>query len=72
METLADAGILAPFGSSYLHLGNLKAFADGALGSETAGGHPFPAIPCTVCRKPLDLTVDLFADENGQAVDEHC
>jgi len=35
-KTLADAGIVAPFGSSYLRLGNLKAFADGALGSETA------------------------------------
>ena len=35
-KTLADAGIVAPFGSSYLRLGNLKAFADGALGAETA------------------------------------
>ena len=36
------------------------------------GGHPFPEIPCTVCRKPVDLTVDLYADENGQAIHEHC
>jgi predicted amidohydrolase YtcJ len=35
-KTLADAGIVAPFGSPCLRLGNLKAFADGALGSETA------------------------------------
>ena len=35
-KTLADAGIVAPFGSAHLRLGNLKAFADGALGSETA------------------------------------
>jgi len=35
-KTLADLGIVAPFGSSALRVGNLKAFADGALGSETA------------------------------------
>jgi hypothetical protein len=34
-KTLADAGIVAPFGNSYLRIGNLKAFADGSLGSET-------------------------------------
>jgi predicted amidohydrolase YtcJ len=34
--SLAGAGIVAPFGSALLRLGNLKAFADGALGSETA------------------------------------
>ncbi len=33
---LADPGIVAPFGSPKLRLGNLKAFADGALGSATA------------------------------------
>jgi len=35
------------------------------------GGHPFSA-PCTICAKPIDLTVDLYADEHGQAVHEHC
>ena len=35
-NTLANAGIVAPFGSPYLRIGNLKAFADGSLGSETA------------------------------------
>ena len=35
-KTLADLGVVAPFGSRYLRIGNLKAFADGALGSETA------------------------------------
>jgi predicted amidohydrolase YtcJ len=35
-KNLANAGIVAPFGSAYLRVGNLKAFADGALGSETA------------------------------------
>jgi hypothetical protein len=36
------------------------------------GGHPFPEIPCTICAKPIDLTVDLHADENGKAVHETC
>jgi len=36
------------------------------------GGHPFPEIPCVICSKPLDLRVDLSADENGKAVHEHC
>jgi hypothetical protein len=36
------------------------------------GGHPFPEIPCTICAKPLDLTVDLYADEHGKALHEDC
>jgi hypothetical protein len=36
------------------------------------GGHPFPEIPCKICSKPVDLTVDLYADENGKAVHEDC
>ena len=36
------------------------------------GGHHLPEIPCTICGKPLDLTVDLNADENGKAVHAHC
>jgi predicted amidohydrolase YtcJ len=32
----ADAGIQADFGSTMLHIGGLKAFADGSLGSHTA------------------------------------
>jgi predicted amidohydrolase YtcJ len=35
-KTLADAGVVAPFGGPHLRIGNLKAFADGALGSSTA------------------------------------
>lgn len=35
-KMLADSGIVAPFGGPHLRIGNLKAFADGALGSETA------------------------------------
>jgi hypothetical protein len=36
------------------------------------GGHPFPEIPCTICAKPIGLTVVLHADENGKAVHEDC
>jgi hypothetical protein len=36
------------------------------------GGHPFQEIPCNLCGKPVDLTADLCADENGQPVHEHC
>ena len=36
------------------------------------GGHPFPEIPCKMCGKPVDLTVDLSADENGKAVHDDC
>jgi hypothetical protein len=36
------------------------------------GGHSFPEIPCTICAMPVDLTVDLSADENGKAVHEDC
>jgi hypothetical protein len=36
LKMFADPGVVAPFGNSLLRIGNLKAFADGALGSETA------------------------------------
>lgn len=36
------------------------------------GSHPFPEIPCKICRKPVDLRSDLSADENGKAVHEEC
>jgi len=35
-RTLADAGIAAGFGDDRLHIGGLKGFADGSLGSTTA------------------------------------
>jgi predicted amidohydrolase YtcJ len=35
-KSLASAGVQAAFGSPVLRMGNLKSFADGALGSETA------------------------------------
>jgi hypothetical protein len=36
------------------------------------GGHPFREIPCTICAEPVDLTVELCADEHGKAVHEDC
>jgi hypothetical protein len=36
------------------------------------GGHPFPDTQCTICAKPVDLAVDLSADENGKSVHEDC
>jgi predicted amidohydrolase YtcJ len=35
-QHLADVGVLADFGSEYLHIGGVKGFADGSLGSTTA------------------------------------
>jgi hypothetical protein len=36
------------------------------------GGHPFPELACTICAKPVDLSVDLYADEYGKAIHEDC
>lgn len=35
-QRLANVGIIADFGNEYLHIGGLKGFADGSLGSTTA------------------------------------
>lgn len=35
-QRLANVGLLADFGNEYLHIGGLKGFADGSLGSRTA------------------------------------
>ncbi len=35
-QRLADAGVIADFGNDYLHIGGVKGFADGSLGSTTA------------------------------------
>jgi predicted amidohydrolase YtcJ len=35
-QRLANVGLIADFGNEYLHIGGLKAFADGSLGSTTA------------------------------------
>jgi len=34
--------------------------------------YPLPDIPCALCSKPVDLLIDLSADENGKAVHEEC
>ena len=36
------------------------------------GGHPFPEIPCAICAKPVDFSVELCADEHGKAIHEDC
>jgi hypothetical protein len=36
------------------------------------GSRPFPEISCVLCSKPVDLLIDLIADENGKAVHEEC
>ena len=36
------------------------------------GGHPVPEIHCAICNNPVDLRVDLSADEHGKAVHENC
>jgi len=36
------------------------------------GGHPVQEIPCSICANPVDLTVDVYADEYGRAVHEDC
>jgi hypothetical protein len=33
---------------------------------------PLPEISCALCSKPVDLRLDLSADENGMAVHEVC
>jgi len=35
-------------------------------------GHTLPEISCNVCGKPIDLAVDLYADENGKIVHQSC
>ncbi len=36
------------------------------------GGRRFQEISCALCSTPVDLQVDLHADENGKAVHEDC
>lgn len=68
-KNLSDAGIVAPFGNPYLRLGNLKAFADGALGSETAWmDEPFTNNPAySGLASPDLLDINHFYDEMRQA-----
>ena len=68
-KMLSDPGTVAPFGSPYLRIGNLKAFADGALGSETAWmDEPFANNPNYSGLASSDLlNVDLFYEALRQA-----
>ena len=36
------------------------------------GGHTLPKILCSICRHPVDLNIDLCADETGSPVHEGC
>jgi len=36
------------------------------------GGYTVLEITCKICDRPLDLTVDLYADEYGNTVHERC
>lgn len=36
------------------------------------GSRPFPQIPCVICKKPVNLQADLWADEDGKAVHADC
>jgi hypothetical protein len=36
------------------------------------GGQSLPEIRCTICRDPVDLNIDLCADETGSPVHEGC
>lgn len=68
-KILADPGVVAPFGNPYLRIGNLKAFADGALGSETAWmDEPFASHPgYSGLASPDLLDIEHFYDAVRQA-----
>lgn len=68
-KTLADLGVVAPFGGPKLRIGNLKAFADGAIGSETAWmDEPFTNNPAySGLASPDLLNIDNFYDSLRQA-----
>ena len=36
------------------------------------GGPTYPEISCAICNKPVDLSVDLNANEKGEALHEEC
>jgi hypothetical protein len=36
------------------------------------GSRPFPEIPCKLCTKPVDLRIELCADETGASVHQDC
>jgi predicted amidohydrolase YtcJ len=68
-KTLSDLGAVAPFGGQLLRIGNLKAFADGALGSATAWmDEPFSNNPAkSGLASPDLLDIEHFYDSLRQA-----
>lgn len=68
-KTLAGLGVTAPFGDAMLRIGNLKSFADGALGSETAWmDEPFANHPGYEGISSADLlNLDHYYEELRQA-----
>lgn len=68
-KMLADPGIVAPFGGPRLRIGNLKAFADGALGSQTAWmDQPFVNNPAySGIASPDLLNIEQFYEALRQA-----
>lgn len=68
-KMLADTGIVAPFGGPRLRVGNLKAFADGAIGSATAWmDEPLANNPANRgLASPDLLDIDRFYDSLRQA-----
>jgi hypothetical protein len=68
-KTLADLGVVAPFGGADLRIGNLKAFADGSIGSETAWmDKPFTNNPSkSGLASPDLLDAERFYDSLRQA-----
>lgn len=79
-KNLAGAGVQAAFGSPVLRIGNLKSFADGALGSTTAWmDAPFPTCRCRLrrrlptCRRSAELWARLRLNNQlqGAAAPRH-
>ena len=68
-KTLADLGVVAPFGGPHLRIGNLKAFADGSIGSATAWmDEPLANNPAkSGLASPDLLDIDHFYDSLRQA-----
>jgi predicted amidohydrolase YtcJ len=70
-KDLAAAGVQAGFGGPYLRMGNLKSFADGALGSETAWmDAPFADRPGYSGLASADLIDSAAMYANIQGADE--
>lgn len=68
-KTLADSGVVVPFAGPRLRIGNLKAFADGAIGAATAWmDEPFSNNPGkSGLASPDLLDIERFYDSLRQA-----